>query len=1256
MAVMGRPASAPESAENGFASGGEMARLFGSHDWSGSALGPISGWPQSLRTAVDICLNSHFAILVWWGRDLCMLYNDAYRRIIAGKHPFAFGRPGREVWPEIWNTIEPMLAQAMQEGRATRAEDLLLLLRRRGYPEECYFTFSYSPIRDESGKFGGVFTPVLETTARVVHERRLRTLREMAEAGPPDSDCAEVLRTVAPALARNPYDLPFVFLYEASSGGSEARLRAGNIPQAGETFAPPVLALDAGAGGYLAPAFARAVRFACAVEIMLPDGHDLPRGAWETPPVAALLVPVPRAGGTQPAAFLLCGLNPYCPLNEGYRGFLDLLGREISGRVVAAEGYAAERRRAESLAALDHAKTAFFTNISHEFRTPLALILEPLAQLSGGALDAAQREKVAMAQRATRRLLRLVNTLLSFSRIEAGRMRARFVPTDLAAVTMDVASVFRSGVEAAGLRFTVGCEPLPQPVYVDSELWEQVVLNLLSNAFKYTLRGEIAVELRGCDAGVELLVRDTGTGIPASEQPRIFERFHRIENPGGRSIEGSGIGLSLVRELVLLHGGEISFESREGEGSTFCVRLRYGSRHLPAEQIAAAPPVPPTTGLREAFLDESRLWLPAVEAGETGAPQPATESREQASVFFADDNADMRDAVARALAPYYRVRFAANGRDALEALRRDPPDLLLADVMMPEIDGFGLLAAVRGDARLRALPVILVSARAGEEARNAGLAARADDYVVKPFRMRDLVVRIEQQLALAALRREAAAREQVLQAQEEHLRAAERLREREAVLNAIFEHAPGGIALLDARPDGRFLRVNAAMCGILGYSEAELVERTIRQVTHEADWPENARMRNDLLAGRIDRFSLLKRMRRKDGDVVWALSTIAAVRGDAGRLRYTVKQLENVTARVEAEARLRAFMEHNPSPMFIKDRAGRYVHANRSLCASFGLLPDAILGHTDAEIFPAPQARAFAANDALVLESGVAHTFEERAFHVDGEHVSMVAKFAIRDAADEIVALGGVVTDITERIRADETLRRSAGEMALLHRRFIELQETERRRIAAELHDRVGQTLTAIGINLEAIGSSVRGASGSRVRDSIGLVAATTAAIRETIAELRPPLLEELGLAAALRRFTRDFRLRTGVAVDVRRAGSRFASRSLVRDIAMFRIAQEALNNVAKHAHARRVAIVVHDRPGQFGLDISDDGRGIDARADGSGGDALGMRTMRERAAAVGASLRIESAPGLGTTIKVMSVIRPGRDAIRPRRARGRRP
>lgn len=376
-------------------------------------------------------------------------------------------------------------------------------------------------------------------------------------------------------------------------------------------------------------------------------------------PSTALLMPIPAMGPEGTAPVLLCAVSPKKKLDDSYRTFFNLVNRQIASSIADARSYEQERERAEALAELDRAKTVFFSNISHEFRTPLALMLGPLEEiLSEGDLPPQDSAQLTVIHRNGLRLLKLVNTLLDFSRIEAGRVQVAYEPTDLAGLTADLASLFRSAIERAGMRLQVNCPPLSEPAYVDRDMWEKIVLNLLSNAFKYTLRGQISVEVKRCGDRVEFAVRDTGIGIAAHELPHIFERFHRTQNSQARTNEGSGIGLAFVHELVKLHGGSISVNSVPGEGSTFVVSIPFGHAHLPPEMGHPAR-LHGSGGLgANPFIEEALRWLPNQDPSQNGlpglheAPSIARPSRSDTSlprILLADDNADMRDYIQRLL-------------------------------------------------------------------------------------------------------------------------------------------------------------------------------------------------------------------------------------------------------------------------------------------------------------------------------------------------------------------------------------------------------------------------------------------------------------------------------------------------------------------------------------------------------------------------------------------------------------------------------
>jgi signal transduction histidine kinase len=694
-----------------------------------------------------------------------MLYNDAWRPILgATKHPKGLGRPGIESWPEIWDVIGEQLGSVLNRGEATWSEDLLLAVDRYGYLEEAYFTYSYSPIKAADGRVGGVFTAVSETTERVLSDRRMEILRKLAARTAEAKSVREACRTFAEVLGENNPAIPFALLYLVDDDGRGVSLAASAGLQKSTYHPPGQLALDGNDGWSIA----RAVRHG--ESVVLDDLHlrvgALPAGIWPEPTTRAIVLPVAKSGQSAGVTgVLIAGINPRRALDIQYRRFFDLVAGQMATAVANGRAYEEERRRSEALAEIDHAKTAFFSNASHEFRTPLSLMLGPLEDMLArhptAATIVSERRDLEIMHRNGLRLLKLVNTLLDFSRIEAGRIQAVYEPVDLAAYTAEVASNFRSAMSRAGLRFTIDCPPLSGPVYVDRDMWEKIVLNLVSNAFKYTFEGEVAVALRAAGPSVELVVSDTGVGIPESELPRLFERFYRVEGQQGRTMEGTGIGLALVQELVRLHGGTVRAQSVLGSGTTFTVTIPTGTAHLPRERIGGEPTMTPTGVQAEAFVEEALRSLPgggapcdvAIEK-ELISPRPAVAGIERATVLVADDNADMLDYVRRLLAARYEVEAVPDGQAALDAARARRPDLILTDVMMPRLDGFGLLQAIRTDGALRDVPVVLLSARAGEEAKVEGLEAGADDYLLKPFSARELIARVDANLQLARLRRE----------------------------------------------------------------------------------------------------------------------------------------------------------------------------------------------------------------------------------------------------------------------------------------------------------------------------------------------------------------------------------------------------------------------------------------------------------------------------------------------------------------------
>ncbi|MBN3942613.1 ATP-binding protein [Nostoc sp. NMS9] len=824
--------------------GGEMGARMREQDWSKTSLGPTQHWPQSLKTAVRIMLTSRQPMFVWWGEELINLYNDAYKAIIGGKHPEALGQPASYVWREIWDQVAPRAESAMLKNEGTYDEALLLIMERNGYPEETYYTFSYSPVPNDQGDTGGIICANTDDTQRIISERQLALLRELAARTADARTFDEACTLSASCLESNPYDLPFAMIYLVDPDKQEVFLAGTCRIEQNHIAVPETVALDAdGVWPFAEVIKTHRPKLISDLEVSF---SSLPCGVWQRSPHEAIAVPIAPSGQTGKAGILIAGLNPFRLFDDNYQGFIDLVAAQIAASIANAQAYEEERKRAEALAEIDRAKTVFFSNVSHEFRTPLTLMLGPLEDTlttCATLLPAKKQEQLEMVQRNGLRLLKLVNSLLDFSRIEAGRVQASYEPTNLATFTAELASVFRSAVERAGMQLLVNCPSLPAPVYVDREMWEKIVLNLLSNAFKFTMAGEIAVSLQWSNDHIEFAVKDTGIGIPAAEIPHLFERFHRVKGAQGRTFEGSGIGLSLVQELVQMHGGTVDVTSLLGVGSCFTVSIPTGYAHLPPDRISAPRTLASTALGATPYLEEALRWLPE-EAGEQGSqcvaevpsvvatgvsrgagekevffPLPLCPSAPSARILLVDDNADMRDYVNRLLSQQYEVEAMPDGLAALDSARGHVPDLVLTDVMMPGLDGFGLLQALRADPLTQKVPIILLSARAGEEARVEGLEAGADDYLIKPFSARELLARVEAALKMARLRQEAMEREQGLRIEAEVAKA-----HLETVIAGIQDQ----FFVLDR--EWRYTFVNDRVADVVGIPKEELLGKIVWEV------------------------------------------------------------------------------------------------------------------------------------------------------------------------------------------------------------------------------------------------------------------------------------------------------------------------------------------------------------------------------------------------------------------------------------------
>lgn len=1048
---------------------GEMGVLMRDFDWNTHPLGPPDQWPQSLKAALSIILSARYPMFIWWGETLINLYNDAYIPVLGKKHPKALGKPAQGIWHEIWDQVGPLADKVMRQNEASFMEDLPLFMERNGYLEETYFTFSYSPIVNDQGRTGGVFCACTEETRRVFNERQMALLRKLAASVAEARTLEAVYKTSAGILGDNPQDIPFALIYRLDAEQKNVYLAGMTGVQQDHAVAPETLALDTSA---IWP-FLEVKRTGDTVIVsdLRQRFKWLPTGVWDCPPTQAAVLPITQSGQTGLAGFLVLGLNPFRLFDEDYQAFVNFISAHISASVTNAQAYEEERRRIEALAEIDRTKTAFFSNVSHEFRTPLTLMLSPLEDtLQGTDITPMNRQRLDMVHRNALRLQKLVNTLLDFSSIEAGRLQALYQPTDLSVYTSQLANMFESVAYKAGLKLNINCPPLPEPLYVDANMWEKIVLNLVSNAYKHTFEGGISVSTRWVGEAAELIVRDTGVGIPENQLADVLTRFYRVSGTRSRTHEGSGIGLALVNELVKLHGGRIDIASAVDQGTTVTVRIPMGKAHLPPDRIRTKAAPISTTAEGQTLICEALSWAPDDEitiirevGGAQADSQPVVwkgttpKSSDRARLILADDNADLRAYISALLSPYCVVETVSNGIEALESALREPPDLLLSDVMMPGMDGFELLNAFRGESSLRSIPVILLSARAGEDERVEGIQAGADDYLIKPFNARELLAKVKSNLDLYRVRRQAIEREQsaieIIDSIRSNLDLESILRKAVTRLGQLsladrcafwlykpdtdeFEapryeyHSEQCVASISetANPRSPVLPNRLSHQEVLRYRDivmAEGLTDTDRQMIRERD------IKSLLHVPILYKGNLLGTLRMHTifQHREWDDETISLILYLGAQMAVAIYQAQLLERLRESEARKTAVFESSLDAITTMDHQGKVVDWNASAERMFGYSREQAIGRDLAElIIPERLRQAHCDGISHYLKTGegpmMNKLLEMPALRSDGSE--FISELTISRAPSEGQPLfTGTLRDITDRKRFEQDLRES---------------------------------------------------------------------------------------------------------------------------------------------------------------------------------------------------------------------------------------
>ncbi|KZW00758.1 hypothetical protein EXIGLDRAFT_720395 [Exidia glandulosa HHB12029] len=804
------------------------------YPWHTTSLGPLDDWLPEFKCCVLGILDMPECVSVWVGEGPIAVYNDSYPKLLGNKHPQALGKPMRDVHSEIWQDLEDDVRQAFAGHSIHRKNHLLFVNRNTpgvAAPEEFYYNRTYIPWRT-NGRILGIVSHSTETTAEVLACRRLSTLRDMQLRTVSTSTVSEFYAATLEALEVNALDLPFVLVYGAKPEYNKKKPAQGQdekegdreptryrlslvgslgVPEGHPSAQAEVLVKLGSADDCLSSAESTSTAgdetsssWASSRSFRNAPHHDawpftdvlaargnlvtvFPLGSrvdgfaqrgWDYPCTHAVAFAIGAGGKDGPAGgVVVIGLNPCRPYDADYANFVRMLSCQMTTGLTTVIDCENQMQRMEELASIDRAKTTFFSNVSHELRTPLTLILGPVEDILGEPIPVEVRTRLEVVLRNASRLHRLVNSVLDFSRLKAGRVN-KFVPVDLGALTANFASLFRSAIERGRVQYSVECDEGPL-VYLDPDSWEKIVTNIISNAFKYCLKGTIEVRVQFTRKEAIFSCSDTGCGIPEKELDNIFTRFHRVACTA-RSHEGTGIGLSLTHETVKALGGRLEVASVYGQGSTFTVTLPLGTSHIPPERLnAEAEPVRGVTrGLQRygaRMVEEAAEWATndsaprtpsassdgiSTATSETAFEVGYTAEKREPVIVVADDNADLRQYCTMLLSSKYKILTFADGRSALDYVRKHEVDLILSDIEMPRMDGYAFLSAVREDANLNLLPFILLSAHAGSEARVVGLNAGADDYLVKPFSSKELLARVKTHVELGQGRRELEARVQ----------------------------------------------------------------------------------------------------------------------------------------------------------------------------------------------------------------------------------------------------------------------------------------------------------------------------------------------------------------------------------------------------------------------------------------------------------------------------------------------------------------
>ncbi|ORY42987.1 hypothetical protein BCR33DRAFT_785873 [Rhizoclosmatium globosum] len=742
-----------------FGIGGEVGALIQGINWERIApeLGNVDQWPASLRAAASLVLSSKIQALLLWGPEFRIIaYSEKSIAVFGDKHPSMLGDFYPEVFKEVWPVIQARICACKDKGETAYIEDRIYKLFRKGFLERCYFTVTTSPVLGESGIFDGVITWSFETTNKVVSINRTLFLKDLGTTLISSSSLSQFWNNLSSFLDENSKDeLLFSVLYQPTPSGCLRKLSQDTKSTLlfDDTIDPTSTHAN-----LMSTKISEAWIQMTPIEIIPTEAI----AAYKNGTIVLLPIITSRSEKT---ALLVLGTNPEMAYDNSYAAFIDMIRHEVSMAYVNVKSLETARLEAKALMELDKVKTSFFMTMAHELRTPLTLIIGPVDDClkdSNAKLAPQHQAALELVKKNSNRLLRLVNSLLDLGQLNAGCLKPQFRKVDIAKKTREFLAMFESVIEKAGLECIIDCNHIDADCYVDEEMWQKIVFNLLGNALKFTLNGFIRAVLRMSEdlKYFLLIIEDSGVGIPEVDHGKVFDQFHRVQYNGGRSFEGSGIGLALINDLVKLHHGSIDLTSTVGVGSTFTVKMPIGKDHLSEtllfEVKEPTGSIPKLGSTLPGYLEEANdLANLTPRAGLQGTFPNEDETVKLDKtvhddfIFVVDDNSDMRNYLRQIVGRYWAVEVFENGVVALDAMLRIKPALVISDVSMPVMNGIELVKEIRKRPGISNVPVILVS---GMGDKISGLESGADEFLEKPITSKELIIKIKHLLEQQAIR------------------------------------------------------------------------------------------------------------------------------------------------------------------------------------------------------------------------------------------------------------------------------------------------------------------------------------------------------------------------------------------------------------------------------------------------------------------------------------------------------------------------